>query len=299
DGSSFPVEYVVAPMREQGEIIGAVVTFKDITDRLAVEHMKDEFISVVSHELRTPMTSIHGALGLLNSGLLEAHPQKAKRMLEIAIANTDRLVRLINDILDLERMDSNYSTTIKQTCNVADLMLQAAEEMQGMAQQAGVNLSVSPVGVQLLAVPDRLIQTLTNLLSNAIKFSPPGATIWLSGELTRDRDAAEKAGLNSVSSQSLLSRGAVANPHLPVSSEIVIAVKDQGRGIPPDKLEMVFERFQQVDISDCRLKGGTGLGLAICRSIVQQHGGRIWVESVLGEGSTFFLSLPVIGDGES
>ncbi|MEG4046120.1 PAS domain S-box protein [Microcoleus sp. Pol17_C1] len=300
DGSSFPVEYVVAPMREEGEIIGAVVTFKDITERLAVERMKDEFISVVSHELRTPMTSIHGALGLLNSGLLDAYPQKAKRMLEIAVTNTDRLVRLVNDILDLERMESSYSTAIKQTCNVAELMLQAADEMQGMAQQAGVTLSVKPVGAQLQAVPDRLIQALTNLLSNAIKFSPSGATVWLSGELTHNPDLAEKAAHKSVSSPSLLSpEPAVAPPHLPVASSwyIVIAVKDQGRGIPPDKLEMVFERFQQVDASDSRQKGGTGLGLAICRSIVQQHGGRMWVESVVGEGSTFFLSLPLLREG--
>ncbi|MEG4023006.1 PAS domain S-box protein [Microcoleus sp. S13C4] len=300
DGSSFPVEYVVAPMREEGEIIGAVVTFKDITDRLAVERMKDEFISVVSHELRTPMTSIHGALGLLNSGLLDAYPQKAKRMLEIAVTNTDRLVRLVNDILDLERMESSYSTAIKQTCNMAELMLQAADEMQGMAQQAGVTLSVKPVGAQLQAVPDRLIQALTNLLSNAIKFSPSGATVWLSGELTHNPDVPEKAGYKPVSSPSLLSpKPAAAPPHLPgtSSSYIVIAVKDQGRGIPPDKLEMVFERFQQVDASDSRQKGGTGLGLAICRSIVQQHGGRMWVESVLGEGSTFFLTLPVLREG--
>ena len=300
DGSSFPVEYVVAPMREEGEIIGAVVTFKDITDRLAVERMKDEFISVVSHELRTPMTSIHGALGLLNSGLLDAYPQKAKRMLEIAVTNTDRLVRLVNDILDLERMESSYSTAVKQTCNVAELMLQAADEMQGMAQQAGVTLSVKPVGAQLQAVPDRLIQALTNLLSNAIKFSPSGATVWLSGELTHNRDLTEKAGLKSVSSPSFLSpEPAAAHPHLAgtSSSYIVIAVKDKGRGIPADKLEMVFERFQQVDASDSRQKGGTGLGLAICRSIVQQHGGRMWVESVLGEGSTFFLSLPVLREG--
>ena len=300
DGSSFPVEYVVAPMREEGEIIGAVVTFKDITERLAVERMKDEFISVVSHELRTPMTSIHGALGLLNSGLLDAYPVKAKRMLEIAVTNTDRLVRLVNDILDLERMESSYSTAVKQTCNVADLMLQAADEMQGMAQQAGVTLSVKPVGAQLQAVPDRIIQALTNLLSNAIKFSLSGATVWLSGELTHNRDLAEKAGLKSVSSPSLLSpEPAAAHRHLPGTSSpyIVIAVKDKGRGIPADKLEMVFERFQQVDASDSRQKGGTGLGLAICRSIVQQHGGRMWVESVLGEGSTFFLSLPVLREG--
>nr|WP_293123397.1 PAS domain S-box protein [Microcoleus sp. bin38.metabat.b11b12b14.051] len=297
DGSSFPVEYVVAPMRERGEIIGAVVTFKDITDRLAIERMKDEFISVVSHELRTPMTSIHGALGLLNSGLLDAHPQKGKRMLEIAVSNTDRLVRLINDILDLERMESSYSTAIKQICNVGELMLQAADEMQAMAQQAGVTLSVMPVGAQLRGVPDRLIQALTNLLSNAIKFSPAGGTIWLSGELTQNPAVAETADFNSVSSRSFLSAEPAAHLHLPMNSlSIVIAVKDQGRGIPADKLELVFERFQQVDVSDCRQKGGTGLGLPICRSIVQQHGGRMWVESIVGEGSTFFLSLPAIGE---
>ncbi len=293
DGSSFPVEYVVAPMREGGKIIGAVVTFKDITERLAIERMKDEFISVVSHELRTPMTSIHGALGLLNSGVLDAYPQKAKRMLEIAVTNTDRLVRLVNDILDLERMESSYSTAIKQICNVAELMQQAADEMQGMAQQAGVILSVRPVGAQLRGVPDRLIQALTNLLSNAIKFSPAGATIWLSAELTQKQDLAEQAGLNSASSSE-----SATNLHLPVNSSILISVKDQGRGIPADKLEIVFERFQQVDASDSRHSGGTGLGLAICRSIVQQHGGRIWVESILGEGSTFFLSLPVLSSAQ-
>lgn len=296
DGTSFPVEYVVAPMRESGEIIGAVVTFKDITDRLAIERMKDEFISVVSHELRTPMTSIHGALTLLNSGLLDAQPQKAKRMLEIAVTNTERLVRLINDILDLERMESSYATAVKQTCNMAELMLQAVDEMQGMAQQAGVILSVVPLSSQLRAVPDRIIQTLINLLSNAIKFSSKGSTICLSAQLRQNQDLATKTGFKSVSCPN----SAIASPHLSISdSEILIAVKDQGRGIPADKLEMIFERFQQVDASDSRQKGGTGLGLAICRSIIQQHGGRIWVESILGEGSTFFLTLPLFKNAEN
>ncbi|NJK77087.1 MAG: PAS domain S-box protein [Microcoleus sp. SU_5_6] len=281
DGTSFPVEYVVTPMRERGEIIGAVVTFKDITDRLAVERMKDEFISVVSHELRTPMTSIHGALGLLNSGLLDVQPQKAKRMLEIAVTNTERLVRLIDDILDLERMESSCDSAVKEICNAADLMRQAADAMQGMALQAGVTLSVTPVRARVLAAPDRLIQTLTNLLSNAIKFSPAGATVCLSSKLIAQPDTA-------VNQQGTIP-----------SAELLIAVKDRGRGIPPDKLEVVFERFQQVDAPNCRHSGGTGLGLAICRSIVQQHGGRIWVESVLGEGSTFFLTLPVFVGGET
>ncbi|MGL5061230.1 MAG: PAS domain S-box protein, partial [Microcoleus sp.] len=218
DGSSFPVEYVVTPMRERGEIIGAVVTFKDITDRLAVERMKDEFISVVSHELRTPMTSIHGALGLLSSGLLETQPQKAKRMLDIAVTNTERLVRLIDDILDLERMESSCDSAVKLVCNAAELMQQAADEMQGMAVQAGITLSVTPAIAQLRAAPDRLIQALTNLLSNAIKFSPPGAMVYLSGELVAKHDGCVNPLLS--------------GPH----SELRIAVKDRGRGIPPDKL---------------------------------------------------------------
>ncbi|HLO48396.1 MAG TPA: PAS domain S-box protein [Kamptonema sp.] len=340
DGTSFPVEYVAGPICDREEIIGAVVTFKDITDRLAVEKMKDEFISVISHELRTPLTSIHGALRLLASGLLDPQSQRGKRMLEIAVTNTDRLVRLINDILDLERMESKYSNRELQTCNAAELMVQAGDEMRAMAEKAGVTLSVQPIAALLWAIPDRLIQALTNLLSNAIKFSQPGATIWLTGEVRAVKEsvstsvtitekvccggkqaiAPHSMTLNDANSANLASEinlpealGGTsrslktASPREELSNlsscskhnwEVLIAVKDRGRGIPADKLETIFERFQQVDASDSRQKGGTGLGLAICRSILQQHGGRIWAESVLGEGSTFFLTLPVVTDGE-
>lgn len=286
DGSHFPVEYVASPIRDKGEIIGAVVTFKDITERLVVERMKDEFISVVSHELRTPLTSIHGALGLLASGLLDVQPQRAKRMLEIAVTNTDRLVRLINDILDLERMKSSHLALPKQICHLSKLMLQAVDEMQAMAERAGVTLLVVPVQAQLWAAPDRLLQALTNLLSNAIKFSSVGASVWLTGTLTHQARRVEEQ-----------TEGESPSCPLPFW-EVTLAVKDEGRGIPADKLETIFERFQQVDASDSRQKGGTGLGLAISRSIVEQHGGRIWAESVLGEGSTFFLTLPVMVEEE-
>lgn len=275
DGSSFPVEYVATPMQEQGEIVGAVVTFKDITERIAVERMKDEFISVVSHELRTPLTSIHGALGLLHSGILETQPQRTKRMLEIAVTNTDRLVRLVSEILDLERMESEQGAMVKQVCNLADLMFQATDEMRGMAQKAGVRLQVTPLTVLIQVIPDRLIQALTNLLSNAIKFSPAGGTVWVSGTLEKSGESAKEGG-----------------------AHVLIVVKDQGRGIPQNKLEIIFERFQQVDASDSRAKGGTGLGLAICRAIMQQHSGDIWVESTLGEGSTFLMRLPIFKEGD-
>lgn len=270
DGSSFPVEYVSTPIQKQGEIIGAVITFKDITERQAIERMKDEFISVVSHELRTPLASLHGALGLLASGLLDGEQERGERLLNIAVANANRLVHLISDILDLERLNSDLVTMAKQPCNVAELMVQAATEIQPIAEKAQVNLSVMPLEVQVWGCPDRLIQTLTNLIGNAIKFSPKGSKVWLSG----DCHPSPKSQDNN-------------------TKEVLIVVKDQGRGIPADKLETIFGRFQQVDASDSREKGGTGLGLAICRRIVHQHDGRIWAESTSGEGSTFFIALPV------
>ena len=260
DGSSFPVEYVSTPILEQGEIVGAVIAFKDITERQIVEQMKDEFISVVSHELRTPLTSIHGALGMLASGLLNAEPETSGRLLEIAVDSTKRLVRLINDILDIERIESGKITMAKQAVDAAELMTKAVDVMQAMAQKLGVTITVATVSAQLWVDPDRIIQTLTNLLSNALKFSLSGASIWLKADFC--------------------------------GNQILFQVKDQGRGIPVDKLETIFERFQQVDASDSRNHEGTGLGLAICRSIVQQHGGRIWAESTLGEGSTFYFTLP-------
>lgn len=260
DGSSFPVEYVSTPIQEQGKIVGAVVTFKDITERRAIEQIKNEFISVVSHELRTPLTSMNTSLELLTSGLLRDRPEKAQSMLEVAMESTSRLMRLVNDILDIERIESGKVTINEEICDAANLMVQVAEAMQAIAQKAEVMLLVTPMPALLWADPDRIIQTLTNLLSNAIKFSPQGATVWLNAECQND--------------------------------QIRFQVKDEGRGIPADKLESIFGRFQQVDASDSRQQGGTGLGLAICRSIVQQHGGWIWVESVLGEGSTFYFTLP-------
>jgi PAS domain S-box-containing protein len=261
NGSIFPVEYICTPIREQGAIVGVVIAFKDITERQMVERMKDEFVSVVSHELRTPLTSIHGALRMLSSGLLDNQPAKGKRLLDIAVDSTDRLVRLTNDILDVQRIESGKVTMEKKVCYVANLITQAIDVMQAMADKAGVTLAMGSVSARLWADSDRIMQTLTNLLSNAIKFSPPGATVWLKAQEQEQY--------------------------------VLFQVKDQGRGIPADKLESIFERFQQVDTSDARNHEGTGLGLAICRNIVQQHDGQIWAESTLGAGSTFYFTLPL------
>ncbi|MEM8828525.1 MAG: ATP-binding protein [Cyanobacteria bacterium P01_G01_bin.19] len=262
DKSSFPVEYVSTPIKEQEQIMGAVVIFKDITERQIIDRMKDEFVSVVSHELRTPLTSIRSAVGMLSSGRIDARSHKSQRLLEIAFDNSNRLVRLINDILDLERIKSGKVTMIKSSCNAADVMNEAVESLQSIADKANIQIDVVPLQKKLWIDRDRIIQTLTNLLSNAIKFSDSNTSITLSAALQSE-------------------------------DTVRFQVTDCGRGIPSEHLETIFDRFQQVDASDSRDRGGTGLGLAICRSIVQQHGGQIWVESNLGEGSTFYFTLPI------
>lgn len=268
DKSKFYANTSITALRDEtGQLRGFSTVTRDITERQAVERMKNEFISVVSHELRTPLTSIHGSLGMLVSGLLDPKSERGKRLLEIAVDSTDRLVRLINDILDIERIESGKVQMEKQICNAAELINETAELMQSIAQKAGVGLEIFPVSQKLWVDPDRIIQTLTNLLSNAIKFSPPGASVSLSAEVQVDK--------------------------------ILFQVKDHGRGIPADKLETIFERFQQVDASDSRNHDGTGLGLAICRSILQLHNGKIWVESTFGEGSTFYFTLPILPEEQA
>ena len=278
DGTSFPVEYVARPQIEiavrapnpapapadskpAGKAVGVVVAFTDTTERRALDRMKDEFISTVSHELRTPLTSLRAALGLITGGTLNARPEKLRQMLDIATGNTDRLVRLVNDILELERIGSGKAELHYTMCSADDLFRRAAGLQQTGASKAQLRITFNSQGVNVWADPDRVLQTLTNLISNAIKFSPPGTEIHLRA---RRIDA----------------------------NEAEIQVRDQGRGIPEDKLESIFERFHQVDASDSRTMGGTGLGLAICRSIVAQHGGRIWATSTLGKGSTFHFTLP-------
>ena len=234
---------------------------RDITERKQVERLKDQFVSTVSHELRTPLTAIRASIGLLASGASGTLPEKGQRMLEIAVTNTDRLVRLINDILDSERLASGKTPMEKKQCSAAQLVTQAADVMKPMAEKAGISLSVQSQNAVLWADPDRIAQALTNLIGNAIKFSPKGGRIWVTAELKEN--------------------------------QMLFKVQDEGRGIPPDKLGLLFERFQQIDASDAREKGGTGLGLSISRSIVEQHNGRIWVESTVGKGSTFFFTLPL------
>jgi two-component system, OmpR family, sensor histidine kinase VicK len=255
---------------DRQQIKGFFALTSDISDRKAIERMKDEFISVVSHELRTPLTSLHSALKILATGRLGNLSEDGKQMLAIADENTDRLVRLVNNVLDLQRIESGEIRMEKQICNAKDLTIQATEAMQAMAQQHEVVLIAQPLDLEIWVDPDYIMQTLTNLLSNAIKFSSSGGTVWLSVEIS----------------------DTVSPP------QILFKVRDRGQGIPSDKIESIFERFRQVDSSDSRKKGGTGLGLTICRKIVEQHDGKIWAESRLGEGSIFCFTLPMLAQGE-
>jgi PAS domain S-box-containing protein len=260
DGTSFPAEYAVTPLRGLGRFSGSVLSFRDIGQRYALDRLKDEFISTVSHELRTPLTSIRGALGLLTSGILGEVSEKASNLLRIALTNSERLVRLINDILDLERIQSGREPLDFRAVQLADVVQQAIEDMKPVADAAGVQLIHDATKVEITADSDRLLQVVTNLLAKAVKFSPPNSPV------------------------SVMLRPGVTG--------VILSVIDHGRGIPADKLETIFGRFQQVDASDSRQKGGTGLGLAICRTIVLQHSGRIWAERNPVRGSTFRIFLP-------
>lgn len=260
-----------------------IAQVQDITDRQKVERMKDEFISIVSHELRTPLTSIQGALGILGTGVFNDRPEKADHMLQIAISNSNRLVRLVNDILDLERLESGKVQLVMEYCQVANLMQQAVDSVQAIADQSAITLSCTFLHATLWAAPDAMIQSLTNLLSNAIKFSTVGDVVWFKAVIQNETPETGKQVIPQFSSPA----------SYPSAPYLLFIVQDQGRGIPTDKLEIIFEQFQQVDVSDSREKGGTGLGLAICKNIVQQHDGHIWAESTLGQGSTFYIALPI------
>ena len=268
---------------------GVAIAYVDITERKKVERMKDEFLAITSHELRTPLTSLRGSLGLLKTGRLGNLTEKGQKLLEFALLDTERLVRLVKDILDLKQLKFGKNVITRRICQMADLIEQVSHVMQPIADEAEVKLSIASISTPVWADRDRIIQVLTNLLSNAIKFSPPGSTVSLSaefGELGRRGDA----GM----------RGRRDKERIPDSEAtkdkqqfptILFQVKDQGRGISSDQLETIFEPFRQADSSDSHQKEGTGLGLAICRSIVQQHGGHIWVESTSGVGSTFYFTL--------
>jgi two-component system sensor histidine kinase VicK len=260
DGTSLPVEYVACPLVENGRADGIVVAFTDVTERRRLDRMKDEFIATVSHELRTPLTSLRAALGLVASGALENRPEKIRPMLDIALANCDRLIRLVNDIVDFERIESGNLPLHKAEWNAIDLLRRAMDPERASAARAGLHFRIDAEPVDVWVDGDRILQVLGNLIRNAVKFSEKGGEIRLAAQAINEK-------------------------------EVTFEVQDHGAGIPAEKLDLIFERFQQADASDSRLQGGTGLGLALARGIVHQHGGRIWAKSNPGSGSTFYFTV--------
>ena len=265
DGTTFPLDLAISEAQlGDGRLFTGIV--RDITERKEIDRMKNEFISTVSHELRTPLTSIMGSLGLVRGGALGEFPEKARGLLDIAYNNSDRLVRLINDILDIEKIESGKLDDPDETVDIMPLVEAALDANTGLCDQYRVSFTLSERldGARVIANRDRLMQVLTNLLSNAVKFSPPGGCVEIA--VSREGD------------------------------NLRIAVTDRGPGIPDEFHDRIFQKFAQADSSDDRQRGGTGLGLSICKAIVERYGGTIGFETEMHRGTTFHFTLPAIDE---
>ena len=262
DGTAFPIDIAITEMWI-GEERYFCSIMRDITERKKVDRMKNEFVSTVSHELRTPLTSIRGALGLVGSGSAGELPEKARPLVDIATKNCDRLIRLINDILDIEKIEANKMEFSIRPAKLTPLMIQAVDSNQAYAAEHGAEILLTNdlSDAVVLIDEDRLMQVLTNLLSNAAKYSPQNGTIGISVQGS--------------------------------DTGVRISVSDQGPGIPEEFHNRLFDKFSQADGSDTRQKGGTGLGLSITRAIVEQMGGQISFTTLQGKGTTFHVDLPL------
>ena len=259
DGSSFPVEYDVSCLTDfEGAQVGAIVAFRDVSERRALDRMKSEFVSTVSHELRTPLTSIRGALGLVVGGALGELPPRVRSTLEIALRNSERLGSLVNDILDLEKLDSRIVSIPLAPVRLPDALAQAIDATDGYASRFGVTVVATGVVPDLVVRTNegRLGQVLANLLSNAIKYSPERGVV----EVSAHRDA----------------------------GVVHIAVRDHGPGVPEEFRSRIFTRFGQAGGA----KSGSGLGLSIAQALVEALGGAIGFENHPHGGAEFFFTLP-------
>ncbi len=264
DGNVHAILASGAPLRNDlGHIVGAVVAFQDIARLREVDRLKDEFISIVSHELRTPLTAIRGAVQLVLSDRDAVPDDEHRQLLDVALNNCERLIRIINDILDVSKIEAGRMMLHPRPLHMPDLVRQVVDALETTARTADVALAaVTPPELPMvMADADRIVQALMNLVSNAIKFAPRGSTVTIT--------------------------------LAPLPTELRIGVEDQGEGIAPEHLGLLFQKFQQVDSSASRRKGGTGLGLAITKALVEQHGGRIVVESEIGRGTRFTFTLPL------
>ncbi|WP_141728836.1 PAS domain S-box protein [Rheinheimera salexigens] len=267
EGHYISLEWFTAVDPDTGKLYSAA---QDITERLKLEQLKSEFVSTVSHELRTPITSITGALGLVLSGMVGELQPESKKLLNIASSNCDRLANLINDLLDIEKLNAGKMQVELATYAVASLLQRAIEENQTYSSKQDIQLNWQlPLAAQQWQIridEFRFLQIMANLISNAIKFSPANSQVTVTAEV---KQAAEQ-------------------------SMLVIAVTDQGSGIAEYYKPRIFEKFSQADASDAREKGGTGLGLALSKELAEAMGGTISFDSSVGKGSTFYVHFPLI-----
>ncbi|GGD65150.1 PAS domain S-box protein [Erythrobacter arachoides] len=270
DGTTFETEVAISRVssHNEGELTGHhyIASIRDISHRKRAERLKTEFVSTVSHELRTPLTSIGGSLGLVMGGATGPLDDKTRRLIGIAHDNCDRLIRLINDILDIEKIESGKMEFDIRRMQVGPLVRRTIDAMTGFAQKHDVTIAVSfpPWPLCIMGDPDRLEQLLTNLVSNAIKHSPAGGVV----EIACNQ------------------QGGTAR----------IEVRDRGAGVPLAFRERIFGKFAQADSSDSRAKGGTGLGLSIAREIASRHSGTIGFADREGGGTVFHVDLPLAKD---
>ncbi len=252
------------------EIGHVQATFNSLAQRVlmnveelkTLDQAKSDFLSIASHELRTPLTSIKGSLSLLRSGVVGPMNEMVENLLGIAETETDRLIRLINDLLDLAKIEARKLPLSLDWYNLKELLDSTVQSLQGLAQQAQVELvAADSPKVDVFMDKDRIHQVLTNLISNAVKYSPKGAPVVVFCDLTKE-------------------------------NELLIEVRDSGRGIDPQDQELIFQKFRQITNPKNPLVKGTGLGLAIAKAVVEEHGGQIGVKSQPGQGSTFYFTLP-------
>lgn len=261
DGREVPIELSLASWKEGDQRLFSGI-MRDITERRDLARMKEEFLSMISHELRTPIGAVAGALELVLTAMGEDLPPRVRKIVEIADANIQRLGRLVSDLLDMHQMEWGRVKMYPEPVEASELASHALASLQLEAARLDVGLRLVPFRAWVQADGDRIVQLLTNLIGNALKYSPPGGTVTV---------------------------GARAE-----GARLTVSVSDEGRGVPEDALDHIFERFVQVRPVEARVRGGAGLGLAICRSIIERHGGRIWAENRPEGGSVFHFTLPLI-----